>query len=157
VVLALNMGGLERVVLRLVEHVDRSRFSPLVCALDEPRALAPELSRLGVPPRLLRRRPGLDAGLPPPLPPLLPGGGARVVHTHNAGPHLYGAIAARIAAARAARRPRLVHTKHGRNEPDMPRRVLANRFASALSDRVVAVSDDAAAVARDIERVDARK
>src|SRR5262249_49391102 len=42
-------------------------------------------------------------------------------------------------------------------EPGHRRRVLVNRLASALCDRVVAVSHDAAAVAVEIERVPQRK
>jgi len=47
-----------------------------------------------------------------------------------------------------------LHTKHGRNFPDRRLAVLVNRFCSKVTDRVVAVSADAAAVARDIEKVD---
>jgi glycosyltransferase involved in cell wall biosynthesis len=99
------------------------------------------------------RGPGLDLDLCARLAGVLRDEGAGLVHTHNAAAHLYGSIAARL----AGRRTRVVHTKHGRNEPDHARRVLANRLASALSHRVVAVSDDAAAVAVEIERVPARK
>jgi sugar transferase (PEP-CTERM/EpsH1 system associated) len=153
VVIALNMGGLERVVLRLLGQLDRSRWTPVVCALDEPGALAPDLAQLGVPLHVIGRRPGLDLDLAVRLSALLRREGARVVHTHNAAAHLYGSLAAHLARGRDGRRPRVVHTKHGRNEPELPKRVLVNRLASALCDRVVAVSDDAAAVALEIEHV----
>jgi sugar transferase (PEP-CTERM/EpsH1 system associated) len=158
VVLALNVGGLERVVLRLLAHTDRERFSPRVCVLDEPGVLAPELEQLGVPLMIVRRRDGLDAHLPVRLAARLRREGARLVHTHNATPHLYGGVAAAIARARTGDRfPRVVHTKHGRNAPDAPRKVLLNRIAATFTDRVVAVCDDAAAVARDVEHVDPRR
>jgi sugar transferase (PEP-CTERM/EpsH1 system associated) len=157
VVLALNMGGLERVVLRLLARLDRTRFAPIVCALDEPGGLAPELARLGVPLRVVRRRPGVDLGVAVRLATVLRQEGVRLVHTHNAASHLYGSLAAHLLRGRGGRRPPIVHTKHGRDEPDKPRRVLVNRLASALCDRVVAVSDDAAAVAVGIEHVSPRK
>src|SRR6185436_16257912 len=97
VVLSLNVGGLERVVLELLARSDRTRYAPILCALDEPGALAPELDRLGVPLRLLPRGPGLDPCLPIHLARLLRREGAAIVHTHNASPHLYGALAARLA------------------------------------------------------------
>jgi sugar transferase (PEP-CTERM/EpsH1 system associated) len=157
-VLALNVGGLERMLLRLLSLTDRDRFRPSLVALDEPGTLAPELARLGVPLTVMRRGPGIDTRLPLRLAKRLRRMGARLVHTHNATPHLYGSVAAAVARARTGDRfPRVVHTKHGRNEPDMPRKVLLNRIASRFSDRVVAVSDDAAAVAREVEHVDPRR
>ena len=154
VVLGLNMGGLERVVLRLLAELDRARWAPVVVALDEPGVLALELTRLGVPLRVMGRRPGLDAELAVRLSTLLRQEGAHLVHTHNAAAHLYGSLAAHLARARGGGgSPRVVHTKHGRNQPDEPRSVLVNRLASALSDRIVTVSDDAASVAIEIERV----
>ncbi|MGK3968363.1 glycosyltransferase family 4 protein [Sorangium sp. So ce118] len=158
VVLSLNVGGLERVVLRLLERTSRERFAPVVCALQEPGALAEELARLGVPLVVLSRKPGLDPGLPVRLAAWLRREGIRLVHTHNPGPHLYGALAAGLARAASfaggGGGPRVIHTKHGRNYPKQKRKVLVNRLAAALTDRVVAVSDDARAVALEVERVD---
>ncbi|KYF79252.1 glycosyltransferase [Sorangium cellulosum] len=163
VVLSLNVGGLERVVLRLLERTARDRFAPVVCALQEPGALAEELARLDVPLVVIPRRPGLDPGLPVRLSAWMRREGIGLVHTHNPGPHLYGALAAGLARAAGLAGggggggPRVVHTKHGRNYPKQKRKVLVNRLAAALTDRVVAVSDDARAVAIEVERVDPAK
>jgi sugar transferase (PEP-CTERM/EpsH1 system associated) len=163
VVLGLSVGGLERIVLALLGRLDRGRFAPSVIALDEPGALAPELRRMGVPLRVMGRAPGLDLDLARRLAGVLREEGARLVHTHNPAAHLYGALGARLAGIGGGR-PRVVHTKHGRNEidgrpvsPVQRRRVLLNRVAAALSDRVVAVGDDTASVALEIERVPAAK
>ncbi|WP_437983329.1 glycosyltransferase family 4 protein [Sorangium sp. So ce117] len=160
VVLSLNVGGLERVVLRLLDRMTRDRFAPVVCALQEPGALAEELARLGVPLVVLSRKPGLDPGLPLRLSAWLRREGISLVHTHNPGPHLYGALAAgllRAAAFPGGGGPRVIHTKHGRNYPKQKRKVLVNRLAAALTDRVVAVSDDSRAVALEVEHVDPAK
>lgn len=157
VVLALNMGGLERVVLRLVARLDRARFEPVVCALDEPGGLAPDLARLGVPLVVVHRNPGVDLGVAVRLASTLRREGVRVVHTHNAASHFYGSLAAHALRLGTGRRLPVVHTKHGRDEPGNPRRVLLNRFSSAICNRVVAVSDDAASVAIRIEHVSPRK
>jgi sugar transferase (PEP-CTERM/EpsH1 system associated) len=149
-VLALDVGGLEEVVLRLVAHTDRDRFTPIVVALDAPGAMASELAALDVPLQIVKRAPGLDVTLPVRLARGFARDGVQILHTHNASPHFYGALAARL-ARRAG--PRVIHTKHGRNQPDIPRKVLLNRIASALTDRIVAVSADAADVALHIENV----
>ena len=155
VVLTLDVGGLEEVVLRLLAHTDRKRFTPLVYALDAPGAMAWELDALDVPLRVFHRAPGIDPVLPVRIARCLARDGVRLLHTHNASPHLYGAMGASLARVGTRRRagPRVIHTKHGRNLPHLPRKVLLNRFASSLTDRVVAVSDDAAEVALHIEHV----
>ena len=51
----------------------------------------------------------------------------------------------------------VIHTKHGRNRPELRNVVLANRLASLLTDQVVAVSADSACVATGLERVPPRK
>ncbi len=164
---AWTSAALGRMVLRLLGGLDRSRGSPAVVALDAPGA-ALAARRLGRPaghtaPRRWGAPPASTpswwCGSPP-----CSGARARTSCTPTTRPRTstgrwpraspgsrgWGGLAG-VAAAR------VVHTKHGRNEPDHPRRVLLNRLASALCDRVVAVSDDAAAVALGIERVRADK
>lgn len=154
VVLALRPGGLERVVLQLVERMDRARFEPLVVALEEPGDLAPELERLGVPLQVFPRKRGLDVQVLSDLANFFEEKRIELVHTHNPSPHVYGSFAASIVRHRGTLRPTVVHTKHGRNHPDDGRRVMVNRVAAAFSDRVVAVSDDARKVALEVERIE---
>lgn len=151
-VLALEVGGLEKVVLNLARLAAPDAFEPHVICLREPGALAPQFAALGVPVESLDC-PDLPKGrtlfrLIQRLRRLRP----HVVHTHNPGPHLFGA-----AAARATGVPVVVHTKHGRNQPGRARAVAWNRLASALSDGIVCVSEATADVARRVERVPRRK
>jgi phenylacetate-CoA ligase len=163
VVLALQPGGLEQVVLALLARADRERFEPSVVALDEPGALAGRLAQMGVPLHVMPRAQGggIDAALTVRLSAWLRREHIDIVHTHNPTPHLYGALAAALARRptppHGRPRPTVVHTKHGRNHPDDPRKVLANRLASALSDRIVAVSEDATRVAVEVEHVEAHR
>jgi hypothetical protein len=101
VVLALHMGGLERVVLRLLARLDRARFAPIVCALDEPGGLAPDLARLGIPLHVVRRGPGVDLGAAVRLARILRAEGVRLVHTQRGGAPLR--LAGRARAPRAGR------------------------------------------------------
>lgn len=155
VVLSLNVGGLERLVLKLLAHTDRTQYAPMVCALDEPGVLAPELRRLGIPLHVMSRGSGLNPRFAFRLASFFRREDVKLVHTHNASPQFYGAVAVQLlrARARSSYLPRIVHTKHGRSEPENRRKVLVNRIASALTDRVVAVSDDIAALAVAVEHV----
>ena len=70
-----------------------------------------------------------------------------VIHTHNPKPHLFGVLVGLLS------RTPVVHTKHGRNYPGNAKRVWLNRQLARFSKKVVAVSEAAAEVARDIECV----
>lgn len=148
--LTMDVGGLERVALDLVRRSDPDRFDARIICLRAPGELAPLAQSLGVPVEALGARRGLDglARLVRRLRHLRPA----VLHTHNPGPHRVGVVARRLGGV-----PVLVHTKHGRNFPLNRRAVAVNRRLSLLSDRVVAVSEDAADVARRVEGVPAAK
>ncbi len=146
-VTTLAIGGLEKVVLDLVRCRTRDVFSMHVICLDSSGVLEHAFSELGVaveiigtaasvPVRILRLARRLSQLKP------------HVLHTHNPQAHLHGALAARLANV-----PLVVHTKHGREYAD--RRVTAafSRLGSRWTSRFVAVSGDAANVARDVERV----
>ena len=149
-VLSLETGGLENVVLNLVRHADRERFAERVVCLRGPGALAPLVEAEGAPVIALRssgRLPTLRALLAE-----LQVGSPHVLHTHNPLPHQFGAMAKLLRRTQV-----LVHTKHGRNAPEDRIAVAINRLCSRATDMVVPVSENAADVARRIERVPERK
>jgi sugar transferase (PEP-CTERM/EpsH1 system associated) len=150
VVLGLATGGLETVVLNLVRHSTRDRFAHRVVCLREPGDLAPLVEAVGAPVEALRARGRVRTSVK--LVRSLLRTRPHVLHTHNPLPHQLGAIA-RV----ALRLPVLVHTKHGRNFPHDPWAVRVGRWSSRASDVVVPVSQDAADVARGVERVPASK
>jgi glycosyltransferase involved in cell wall biosynthesis len=140
------------VVLNLAEHHNRERFKLRVVCLEGTGGLAKAVEKAGIPVESLDCR-----GLPKARTLLRLTRRLRrirpdILHTHNMNPHFFGAIAAPLACV-----PHVLHTKHGRNYPDQLRAVLRNRFSSLLTDQIVTVSEDAARVVRDIERVPARK
>ncbi len=143
---SLQVGGLEKVVYNLMRFCDRAHVEPSVWCLGAPGALASDVERLGVPVRSVSN--GSRFGTWKQLVSDLRGSRPHVLHTHNPQPHYFG-----VTAACLARVPVLVHTKHGRNRPDVRRRVALNNLAARLSSRVVCVSANAAEVARHTERV----
>lgn len=148
----LGVGGQEMVILSLVEHMDRTRFKPVVLTLHGGGPLAERISALGVPVEVIGE-PGLTGW---PLVRRLAGRlkalNAGILHTHNPAPHQRGAMAKLLAGT-----PVLIHTKHGRNNFPTRTRRWAEQLAGRFSDLVVAVSADAAEVARTIDRVPRRK
>jgi len=157
IVLALKLGGLERMVLRLLERTDRRRFTLSVCALDEPGELACQLSKLRVPLTVFGRKPGIDFELAFRLAMWMERERIDLIHTHNAGPHFYGALAAGLVRLWRRRGPRILHTKHGVGMSTSTWQPRLNHFSSWLSDRVVAVSSEMHEFALTADRVEPSK
>jgi glycosyltransferase involved in cell wall biosynthesis len=151
-VTSLNIGGLERVVLDLVRRADRDRFEMRVLCLGASGQLAPDFSAAGVAVEFLglQGRGTLRSACR--VAKRLRALRVKVLHTHNPAPHLVGALAAAMAGV-----PTVIHTKHGRNYPEVRSKVIANQLASLLTNEIVAVSEDARQVAEVIERVPRRK
>jgi sugar transferase (PEP-CTERM/EpsH1 system associated) len=150
-VTTLAIGGLEKVVLDLVRFGTPDRFAMRVVCLDESGVLEEQFARLGVPVDVI----GTDGSVPARILRLarhLQQVKPALLHTHNPQAHLHGAIAARL-----ARVPAVVHTKHGREYMERPVLAWASRLASRWTSRFVAVSVDAASVAREIEGVPAAR
>jgi sugar transferase (PEP-CTERM/EpsH1 system associated) len=151
-VLTLHIGGLEKVVYDLVRCTDRDRFSVRVLCLGEIGGLGPAFDAVGIPVE------SLDVHHKGPVRSVL--AVARrlrelqpdVLHTHNAAPHLVGGIAARIGGA-----PVVVHTRHGQHRVTGWSSKVINNVASRLTHQVVAVSADAAEVARTFDGIPERK
>ena len=150
----LDVGGLEKVVLSLINGLDRRRFDPsLVCLLGQGKLF----SELLLPPdRVLvvdkgRRRPPLD------FDPTVLGHIAQffrrtqveVVHTHNVAPLVFGGLARRLAWSSAP----LVYSEHNQIYSATPAQRRRFRAYVRLADHVVAVSADLqTSLARDFAR-----
>ncbi|MEM1145507.1 MAG: glycosyltransferase [Pseudomonadota bacterium] len=148
VVLGLNIGGLETFVADLSSHYSDSVESLIVC-LRGPQSTFKEVPSAEV--IFLNGPDKLSLSFVRRLASIIREREIDVVHTHNQGPHLYGALAGRL-TGRA-----VVHTKHGRNYPKRKKKVWLNRVATLFTNRVIAVSEDSSRVAREIERVPERK
>jgi glycosyltransferase involved in cell wall biosynthesis len=152
VVASLDVGGLERVVLDVVTHADRTRVAPRVICLDRLGAWASRLSDAGIPVECVPRADGWMPGRILRLARLLRASAADVVHTHNVKSHLHGALAARLGGGAV-----VVSTKHGRNFPTTVIGRVANRFACRSCSDLVGVSRDCAAIWHELESADADK
>ncbi|MFN0197619.1 MAG: glycosyltransferase [Planctomycetaceae bacterium] len=150
--LTLCTGGLERLLVEFARHHDRERFELSFVVLQEQGQPADDIRHLGcevlsLPLQELgrwerfRKMISLCHMLKP-----------DVLHTHNAFPHWYGAI-----AGAWCRVPAIVHSRHGRRFGQNWKEKLQFALASRLSDRVVGVSDDTSALCRAVGRLSLEK
>lgn len=138
VVLSLNPGGTERLVVELTRRL-RDVIPMAVCCLDEPGEWASELTAAGVMVETIGRREGFDVRLGRDIGRIARAHRATIMHCHHYSPFIYGGLA-RLCGANA----RVVFTEHGRTSdaPPSRKRRVANVFFRQLADRVFAVSQD---------------
>ncbi len=141
VVLQLDTGGMEKLLVEFARHADRGGFELRFVSLGSRGCLADDIEACGWPVMALEEPPGLRPGLVLRLARLFRRWGADVVHTHNTKPLIYAGPAARLAGAR-----RVVHTRHGQRFGASRRATTLFRFAARMADRVVCVSDDSVRV-----------
>jgi glycosyltransferase involved in cell wall biosynthesis len=142
VVLSLDVGGLERVVATLSRAQHDAGDRVTVYCLDRDGALAASLPGAGVPVHTVRRSGrGFDASAVLRLARMLRADGVKVVHCHNHGALVYGALAARLVSG-----ARVVYTIHG--AITSARRSTARFLKLGLVHEVVFVSAHARAVGR---------
>jgi glycosyltransferase involved in cell wall biosynthesis len=137
VVLSLNPGGTERLILDLAERL-RDRVDLAVCCLDDAGAWGETLARTGIEVTALARTPGFHPSLGWRISRLAARHRAGIVHCHHYSPFVYGCIATRLRSAR------LIFTEHGRlaDAPPSGKRRAVNQVLARLPERVFAVSED---------------
>lgn len=138
VVLSLNPGGTERLVVELARRLT-SEIPMAVCCLDAAGAWAAEVEAYGIPVFALERRDGFQPGLGRAVAAAAKKHDASVLHAHHYSPFVYSAL------ARVWRRGlRVVFTEHGRlsDAPPSAKRKVANALLSKMPSRVFTVSAD---------------
>lgn len=105
VIYSFEIGGVEKLAVEIGAHLDRTRFRPVICALDGSGVLAEEATRHGIAHHVLWRK-GVELGVLARLYRCFRQEKARIVHTHQFPQLLYSALPARIAGAK------IVHTEH---------------------------------------------
>lgn len=144
IVLGLQVGGLEKFVLDLIANYPLD-IKPLIVCLEGKGELGERYNQLQI--LELTKEAGISWKIVHQLVTLIKLHNIDIIHTHNPSPHFYGAMAGLL-----TRRP-VIHTKHGRNYPTEIKKVWLNRISSRLTSKVVTVSQDAAEVCLDIEKI----
>ena len=133
----LEIGGLEKLLIEFARFANRDRFEMVFISLAGRGVLADRLESLGWTVRTMDAGSGFRPGLILKLARLLRQLRTNVVHTHDIRPLIYGAPAARL-----ARIPRVIHTRHGRDFRDTRRQTTLHNLAARFADHFVCISQD---------------
>lgn len=150
--MTLATGGLERLLVDYSRLSDAARFQPRFVALEQLGPPADDIRNHGCAVDSLRFGEVGKLTMLQQLAALLRDEQIRVVHTHNTYAHFYGAIAAKMAGV-----PVVVNTQHGLRCGQTWKHRLQFRIANRLTQRIVAVSEDAARLCREVDPRSARK
>lgn len=148
IVLGLQVGGLEKFVLDLIDKYPLD-IKPFIVCLEGKGELGQQYNHLEI--IELQKEPGISLKIVRQLVTLTKYLQIDIIHTHNPGPHFYGAMTGFL-----TRRP-VIHTKHGRNYPTDTKKVWLNKISSFLSKMIVPVSQNAADVCLDVEKISSAK
>jgi glycosyltransferase involved in cell wall biosynthesis len=140
VVLSLDPGGLERLVLLLVREGHQLGQQVAVITLERPGALAAQVEAAGAALVSLAKPPGVRLGAIGQLRTVLATLRPDVVHTHQIGALFYTGPAAHLAGV-----PVVVHTEHGKHFPCRLRTRWLCRLAGRYAARFFCVSEEIAA------------
>jgi glycosyltransferase involved in cell wall biosynthesis len=140
VVLSMDTGGMERVVLSLVREGLKLGQEVQVLCVEHAGTLAPEVERLGARVVALNKEPGLKLRALSECRKVLRSSRPDVLHAHQIGALFYTGYAARSLGVSA-----IVHTEHGKHFEDVPRSTkwMAKAAASSAK-RIFCVSQDIA-------------
>lgn len=136
ILLSMEIGGMEQVVLNLVRELDRTRFEPMVACLNTEGVLAKEFSATGVKVLGVQKMiPRWSFFYPKTLTKLIREENVDIVHSHSGCWHK-AAWAAYLANVKA-----VIHTEHGRWVPESQSVVWLDRIFSHITSRIIVVSD----------------
>lgn len=146
--LTLKTGGLERLLVDFARRHDHDRAELTFLAMRDIGPFAEYIRETGCEVHQLKTRGRLAQFQE--MSAFFKAHQFDVIHTHNTYPHLYATLAARWSGV-----PVVVNTRHGQRLGHNWRANLQYRFTSRLVDRIIAVSDDAARLCLNEDRLPA--
>ncbi len=141
---SLVAGGAEIYALTIASRLDKCKFVPFMCAMDQGGALEPEIARQSLPFFIMHRRPGIDWRLMLRLHRLFRRQRVDVLQTHHFNQLFYSVLGAKLVGAR------IFHTEHDTELAKKPRLRIALRILSLFCEKMIAIGDDIAVMFREI-------
>lgn len=136
ILLSLECGGAEKVVVNLVKKLHGEKLAFSICALDRVGALRDELDA-DMKVVCMARKSGLDFQLPFKLARAIKEEAPDIIHMHNPTALLYGAIAGKMARVRG-----MIVTQHGSVSAENPRMRFITGRLSRMANKNIPVSAD---------------
>ncbi|MCG8526067.1 MAG: glycosyltransferase, partial [Opitutales bacterium] len=149
---ALDIGGLEQVVIDILQGFEDSIVSGYLGCLSHPgkQANNAKASKTWTGSDKIHSK-FLSFEVLRSLIRFLKANKIDIIHSHNPVPHRYAYFASLFTGIP------IVHTKHGRNYPKNKKAVFLNRLYTSRTKRIVAVSKDAAQVSTKVEKIHPKK
>ncbi|MCE5230682.1 glycosyltransferase [bacterium] len=132
----MNVGGVQRMLLKTLPYIDRSRFNMRVCATTRNGEIGRELQRQGIPVDVVRVRGRMNPIDLFRLARWLKASKADIVHTHQYASNITGVLAARLAGV-----PVIVSHIHATHEWRVRSRAFVDRFNDRFRAGYLAVSE----------------
>lgn len=136
IIWSLGLGGAERVVINLAKGLDKTKFNPMVCCLNDKGEFAVELEERGIPVIALNKRLGIDIAVIGKLISVIKERNIQIVHTHLWGANFWGRIAAKMAGV-----PVIIATEHNVDTWKSWFNFALDRWLSRSTDKIIAVSN----------------
>ena len=137
IIWSLGLGGAEQVVIRLATGLDRRRFQPIVCCLNDVGPFADQATRVGIEVIALNKRPGIDLVMLWRLIRLMKQQRVDIIHTHLWGANFWGRIAGRLAGV-----PVIIAHEHGMQPWRSRWHFLCDRWLAGLTHRILFASQE---------------
>lgn len=135
IIWSLGLGGAEQVVISLVRGLDKSKFQPFVCCLNDEGRFADELKKEGIKVIALNKAKGIDFSLISKIIRVIRENNIQIIHTHLWGANFWGRF-----AASAAKVP-VVVTEHNVDIWKSPLHFMIDKFLFKKTDCFIAVSE----------------
>jgi sugar transferase (PEP-CTERM/EpsH1 system associated) len=146
VVLKLDFGGAENLVINIAQKLSRNRYRLSICSLENPTSFADCLKDSGIRLISLDKKKGFDFLLPLRLAWIMRKEQVHISHTHNRCALMYGTLAAKLAGV-----PVVINTRHGSGVK------VRYKFLWKANDKIVAVCEHARNVFLENSGIDPKK
>lgn len=132
---SLGLGGAERVVISLAKNLDKEKFNPIICCLNDKGVFADELEKEGIKVIALHKNGKFDITIIKKIIGVIKQYDINIIHTHLWGANLWGRIAAKLSGVKT------VITEHNIDEWKTPLHFLIDRWLFSKTDCFIAVSE----------------
>jgi len=136
IIWSLGLGGAERVVINLAKGLDKTKFNPMVCCLNEKGEFANELENEGIKVIALNKKGRFDISVIFKLISIIRQYKIDIVHTHLWGANFWGRIAAEITRVSV-----VIATEHNVDSWKTKFYLAIDRWLSHSTEKIIAVSD----------------